>query len=494
MGTDAVIYLEDGIGDEALRVLDEYAPEVILKNLSGLGEIASVHAAVPAAYSGRLKDFTSVYVREEQNDSAFWKRFFAKSGCDHVVKLPADAPFLDMEIIGEMLELHKRYKAEFTYSENLPSGFAAEILSRELIQAVPETNESMRPLAEVVRANLNQFDVELYYREPDIRDKRLSFRSGNPRERRIMENIRSTLGRVPRYGEMRDFINEHPEVLFIGPSYVEIELTGRCDLDCIFCFRKRLGAVHQDMETASYKKILGDLREFDLPYAVCLGGSGEPMMHKDFYAILEHSLSESQLTQLVVETNGIYADDNFSGFLSSARDERLRIIVNINGFDRASYSGIHRGDYFDAVCRNILSIKERVTKSECLYIQIMKIRETEPFLDRYYDFWEKHGVPIILQKQNTYLGLIEDRRYSDLSPLERTPCWHLQRDLSILSDGRLAFCKQDVDGACACGACTSDSLKSLWRNSQERFIHDYRGRYPQKPDCSSCDEWYTFNL
>ena len=48
MGTDAVIYLEDGIGDEALRVLDEYAPEVIFKNLSGLGEIASVHAAVPA--------------------------------------------------------------------------------------------------------------------------------------------------------------------------------------------------------------------------------------------------------------------------------------------------------------------------------------------------------------------------------------------------------------------------------------------------------------
>lgn len=494
MGTDAIIYLEEGIGDGDLRVLDEYAPEAILNNLSKLGEITSIHVAVPAAYTGRLKDFANVYIREETNDALFWKRFFSKSGCDHVVKLPADAPFLDMEIAREMIELHQHYKAEFTYSENLPSGFAVEILSRELVQAVPETNDGMRPLAEVIRANLNQFDVELYYKDPDIRDKRLSFRSGDPRERKIMENIRSALGRVPRYGELKDFINQHPEVLFIGPSYVEIELTGRCDLDCIFCFRKRLGAVHQDMALSTFKKILGDLREFDLPYAICLGGSGEPMMHKDFYKILDHSLSETRLKQLIVETNGIYADDNYTGFISATNDERLRTIVNINGFDKDSYSRIHQGDLFDSVCRNVLSLKERVPRVECLYIQIMKIQETEPFLDRYYDFWEKHGVSIILQKQNTYLGLIEDRRYSDLSPLERTPCWHLQRDLSILSDGRLAFCKQDVDGACARGACVSASLDALWRDSQKLFLQDYRGQFPSKPDCSSCDEWYTFNL
>jgi hypothetical protein len=54
-------------------------------------------------------------------------------------------------------------------------------------------------------------------------------------------------------------------------------------------------------------------------------------------------------------------------------------------------------------------------------------------------------VPIILQKQNVYLGRVEDRRYSDLSPVERIPCWHLQRDLFILSDGTVGFCKQDVD-------------------------------------------------
>ena len=74
----------------------------------------------------------------------------------------------------------------------------------------------------------------------------------------------------------------------------------------------------------------------------------------------------------------------------------------------------------------------------------MKINETEPFLDRFYDFWEKYKIPIILQKQNTYLGKIQDRNYSDLTPLERTPCWHLQRDLVVLVDGSVPLCREDI--------------------------------------------------
>ena len=106
---------------------------------------------------------------------------------------------------------------------------------------------------------------------------------------------------------------------------------------------------------------------------------------------------------------------------------------------------LHGTDRFETVLQNILGLAE--TARDRLYVQIMKINETEPFLDAYYDFWEKHKIPIILQKQNTFLGRIQDRRYSDLSPLDRIPCWHLQRDLYITADGGVSFCKQDVDGA-----------------------------------------------
>jgi hypothetical protein len=99
-----------------------------------------------------------------------------------------------------------------------------------------------------------------------------------------------------------------------------------------------------------------------------------------------------------------------------------------------------------------------------------------------------------LQKQNTYLGRIEDRRYSDLSPLDRIPCWHLQRDLYILSDGRVAFCKQDFEGKTAQGSIGEENVLSLYNKGLADFINDYRKKYASKPDCTACDEWYTFNF
>ncbi len=494
MKVDAFLYLEGHLTDHELTFAGNYLPESLTKTLAAAESIDSVYYSLPLSYKGRLSDSPQSFTRTDRDDISFWKRVFSTTQSDHIVRIHADSPFLDAGIIGEMIALHLKYLAEFTYSENLPAGIASEILSRELIESIPESKDAMVPLGEVIRSNINRFDVELYYCEPDIRDKRISFRSGDPRDKKIMENIYSGLGRVPAYTEIRDYINKNPQCLFIGPSYIEAELTGRCDLDCIFCYRKTLKKAHGDMEPEAYKKILSDMADFGLPYSIAFSGSGEPMSHGKFYEILDMSLAESRLTNLVIETNGIYADGNFKSYVTGAGDHRIRIIVNINGVDGETYRSVHGADYFDSVTKNIIALKESLAGKDELHVQIMKINETEAFLDRYYDFWEKNGIPVILQKQNTYLGRVEDRRYSDLSPLDRGPCWHLQRDLYVLWDGTVTFCKQDVDGDIPRGNLMKTSLREIWNGSQHSFIQDYRGQFPQRPDCKSCDEWYTFNL
>lgn len=84
----------------------------------------------------------------------------------------------------------------------------------------------------------------------------------------------------------------------------------------------------------------------------------------------------------------------------------------------------HKTDAFDKVLKNIRVFRELNADAERVYIQIMKINETDEmgkenevksYLDKYYDFWEGEKIPIILQKQNVYSGRIPDRRYSDLS-------------------------------------------------------------------------------
>ncbi len=494
MKTGALLYIDDGLSDSNLVFNDKYLPEELKNRINSIDTVTEVYFSVPQDYSGKLNDMQGVLVRLEKDDVGFWKRCFKETGLDHIVKIFADSPFLDLEIITEMIDAHLKYLAEFTYSENLPDGYSCEIISGELMDAIPDSNEKMLPLGKVIRSNINQFDVELYYKDPDIRDKRILFRSGEDREKRILENLLSKAGDIPGYSQVKDLVENNPETLYISPSYLEIELTGRCDLDCLFCYRNTLKEAHPDIELNTFKKILSDMKSFELEYSVCFGGSGEPLMHKNFYEIMDLTLGESSVKMVVIETNGIHADDNFRNYIAGADNSRIKIIVNINGMNEETYNKLHRKDLFKTVSQNILSLKDALTTDDCLYIQIMKINETEEFIDSYYDFWENYKIPIILQKQNTYLSRIDDRRFSDLTPIDRTPCWHLQRDLYVLSDGTVSFCKEDIDGEHARGNVNNESLTKIWNNSSNDFLNNYREQFSLKPDCKSCDEWYTFNL
>lgn len=468
--------------------------EMVVERLKGVDGIEPVIFCPYDSYEGPFPDSTEILRREGQPETEVIKRIFDDSGADHIVKVFADSPFLDAAVIQEMLDVHLSCLPEYTYSENLPQGFTAEIISGEIVESLPGDIAEGVTLNEVVRAHLHQFDVEIFYRDPDVRDSRMSFRSSSKRDRKVMENMVARHGCVPSYGEIRGIINSSPELLYVGPSYLEVELTGRCSLDCVFCYRNTLKHEHPDMDMDVLKSALLGMREFDLPYSVCLGGSGEPMVHPSFYRALDMVLSEQLVQALVVETSGTSIDSNFVQYCEKHAAGKLRVIVNICGHDVKTYAALHGADMFEKVSAGVDALNAVLGGRGGLFLQVMKINETDPFLDSYYDFWEAKKIPIILQKQNVYLGRIPDRRYSDLSPLERTPCWHLLRDLYVLSDGTVTFCKQDVEGTWPRGTLRESSLRDIYEKGKDAFIRDYSGKYPSSPDCASCDEWYTFNM
>jgi len=500
---DIIIHIDENLTDSALDFRGEFTPQLIASKIKSATPEAAIYYSVPPSYTGKLKSEENIVIRESADDVNYWKEIFTKTSSPHIAVIKGDSPFFDTDVLKEMSELHTKYLAEFTYSENLPEGFTCEIVSGELMSQLPELKEQSLPLSKVIKSNINQFDVELYYREPDIREKRISFRLSNPRDKKIMENLTEVKGGIPHYSEIRDIIAKSPETVFTAPSYLEIEITGECSLDCIFCYRKTLGQAHGRMSTDTMKKIMEEMRGFNLPYTVCFGGSGEPADHPDFYALMDIVNGEPLVEQLIIETNGIKVDANFKSYLSNPDKSKIKVIINNNGMDQASYQRLHGSDSFGKVFNNTLSLNELNSNGERVWLQIMKINETDEFsagdeqrsyLDKYYDFWEGYKVPIILQKQNIYSGRIKDRRYSDLSPLKRIPCCHLQRDLYILADGTAAYCKQDIDGEKGYGNLTGTPLKEILNAQKEAFVKNYSDIFPSKPDCKTCDEWYTFNF
>ncbi len=499
MNTQALIFVDSSINnDNPLTFNGQFIPDIIAQKIQSLPAIESIHYCIPESYAGKLKQYDLVFTYSNTDTTEMWHRIFTLTGALHIIKVPADAAFFQSSILSEMLDTHIKYLSEFTFSYNLPSGYACEIISKSVLENPLANPTSPNSLCDIVKNNLNQFDVELYYKEPDLRWHRVNFRAANSRDRLVMQNIIAINNQTPPYELLQDIIDNHPEVLFTTPSYVEIELCGHCTIDCIFCYRTTLSPQHGNMELSTLQTLLEKMRIFNTPYSVCFGGSGEPLQHPQFYKALELCINEELIHTIVVETNGIQMDAGYASALASFATSKVTTIVNINGHNAESYKKLHNADYFSTVHDNILKLKEILDinskLNNNLYIQILKINETESFLDSFYDFWEQHKIPIILQKQNTYIGRIPDRRYSDLTPLQRKPCWHLRQDLYILSDGTIAFCKQDIGGEAKRGNITTDDLEVIWNQQREDFVNDYKKKFPQKPDCSICDEWYTYNL
>lgn len=496
INTDILIFADDNSSApdiDHLYIKDIFIPELLFKKLKELKVINKIFFSIPATLSKSFSAFENVLIREGSDGVDFWKEIFSKTTSGNIVKIYADSPFIDVSIIEEMISIHNEYLAEFTYSDNLPEGLGCEIYSNDLIKLLPDTNEKTLQLGKIIKSNINQFDVELYYKEPDLRDKRIFFRSSTKRDKKIMENIFSISNTIPEYTEIKNIIEKNPLVVYTGPSYLEIELTGSCELDCIFCYRKTLIKEHGKISVDLFKKIITEMQDFNLPYTICFGGSGEPLDHPDFYTIADIALKNPFVERIIVETNGIKADSNYLSFLEVNNSGKIITIINFNGLEKESYSIIHGKNFYEIVLKNILALNASEKISPNLYTQIMKINETKPIIDKYYDLLEKNKVKIILQKQNIYSGRIEDRRYSDLSPIDRVPCWHLQRDMYINSDGTVCFCKQDIDGTSSKGNLNSNSILEIWLKGKEAFMLDYSGKFPEKPDCSKCDEWYTFN-
>jgi spiro-SPASM protein len=485
MSTILLLELDDTLTDADLSLAGRFVPDILEERLAGIGEI---RYSLPRTYQGQLASRNAIRRGEGSVDE--WISLFESTDASHIVILHADAPFLDPDTVTEMLSLHTTYLAEFTYSENLPTGLGCEIFSRDIIALVPETEGTRLPLSKVVKGNINQFDVELYYRSPDLRGKRMSFRCGNVRERAIMERIASRHGGIPSHPALAEIIETHPELLYLTPSWYEVEITTARVSETV-CTAPR-PAAPLVMNIDAFRSLITQADSAGFPYAISLAGRGDPLCHTAFLDFVSAALHSTVLEMLVIETDALPADQGIIEFFRTTPDPRIRFIAEINGHDNATYTAIHRGGSFEKALTTVRALGE-ILPSSSVYVQIQKIRETESFLDRYYDFWEQEHLPIILMKQNTWLGMVEDRRYYDLSPLERTPCWHLLRDLYIQADGRIPFCKQDIGAQAVSGSLGDEPLSAIIERRRELYLNDCAGNYPACPDCRSCDEWYTFN-
>jgi MoaA/NifB/PqqE/SkfB family radical SAM enzyme len=140
------------------------------------------------------------------------------------------------------------------------------------------------------------------------------------------------------------------------PSALQIEVTNNCNLRCKTCPRLEeldaKGGGIKDMDFASYKRILDDMKDLFWLY---LCGRGEPLLNRDIFRMVDYAVNKG-IPAVLVATNATLLKGETLERLVEARPKALA--VSIDGPDKESFRAVRTID-LDTVLSNISAFASR---------------------------------------------------------------------------------------------------------------------------------------
>ncbi len=472
------------------------------------------------------KDFSSACVEccENWNVQLLFSKMAEnakKLNCNNILFAYSDQPFLDFAITQEIVDTHTRFCAEYTFADGYPSGFCPEMLdcgaTAILSELAMQKEEGKSPISKTavfdfIKSDINSFEVETVIADDDFKLFRLTFDCSEKITTIACQHLFEMGLEGKSVLEKSYLAAKNPAILKTVPAFYEIQISAASNVKSIYLPNEMQNTTWQDstqnlfMKLEDFKKLIEKIENFSNSAVVSLCAWGEALLHPDFCSFVKTVLNHTKLS-LVIETDGWNVTEDLCKKIKefveplndSARDfsRKIPLISWIVRTDAVS------ADVYGIVNGNSLGVEKALSAIALLtkyfpkntYAQFVRMNENESELESFYRFWSDKNSPsngnVIIQKFNSFCGTLEDKKSADLSPIERNPCWHLRRDMTILLDGSVPLCRQ-----CICkniqGNAFSQNLDDIWQKFDLELKNHLCGKYSSL--CEKCDEYYTFNF
>ncbi len=459
--------------------------------------------------------FLKAIVREKWNEEELVKALMVAAGLPLEWKdkqpvsaqalffLRADAALPDTQTSRTLWELHYRYDAEYTFADGYPEGLVPQILSAELpSRLLPLARGRKGPVArdslfEILRQDINAFDVETHLAPEDLRMERVSVTCDTRRNKDIAEKLYAAGGTDAE--SLCRIIPRNRHLLRSLPAYFPIQITDHSPQSVSYCpFARRADPRKGGsfMDSGRFVSLCERIVDFAGDAVFSLSPVGEPASHPDIENLIRAALKVGErdkgppVTRVLVETSGIgWKEGVLESLAADFSDGRLIWILAMDAADEELYRRI-RGEGLreaEAAARKLHKLF-----GSHFYLQAVRMEENEDHLEEFYRKWKDEGVQVIIQKYNTFGGLLPQKQPADLSPLDRFPCWHLKRDMPVLLDGSVPLSWVHTQWDEPAGNVFSHSLEEIWEAGGNLHRQHVNGEYPGC--CGECDEYYTFNF
>lgn len=160
-----------------------------------------------------------------------------------------------------------------------------------------------------------------------------------------------------------------------APICLTWELTYACNLQCVHCLSSSGQRDPRELTTVEAKRVLDDLRDLQVFY-INIGG-GEPMVRRDFFELVEHSVGNG--IGVKFSTNGAFIDAEKARRLASM--DYLDIQISLDGVDAATNDAVRGVGSYDMAMRAM----ENLAAADFgpFKISVVVTRQNVPQLDRF---------------------------------------------------------------------------------------------------------------
>ena len=468
------------------------------------------------------------------------ERKAGQAGASTVIYSFADRPFLDASLTSALLEDHEKYSAEYTFADGYPEGFAPEIIHSGTLKilsnlmagnAASEGAKKVTPgsIFSVIRTDINSFEIETVLSQKDYRMLRLDFScstlSGKTACTRLYEL--SLDNKIPFASEyLAEFAEKTPSIQRTVPAFYNVQLCKNYTVSSTYNPYFKLPSLKAKLSLSTKPESVMSLEQFKamLSQIVSFSGSAviglsawcDPVVIPNLGDYVKAVLAHPSLSVLI-ETDGLCLTESLASSVASAASQSpartngmdaVTWIVSVDAFTSATYSKIHQeycndsgqvestgdGSYCFEKARQAVSVLQGLFPG-AVYPQFMRMKINENELEAFYRYYHDKASPsggkLIIQKYDNFCKKMPDEKSADLSPLLRNPCWHIKRDMTVLVDGSVPFCRECLDEVIM-GNVFRDGIRAVWEKMTPMAEKEMSGIHEKR--CEDCDEYYTFNF
>lgn len=440
-----------------------------------------------------------------------------KKEAENIIFAWADQPFVNFEITEKIINDHNEFAGEYTFAEGYPVGLCPEVINAGTCRILSQLSDSVKKefglqrvcrtsVFDLIKTDINSFEVETVISDVDYRLFRMNFNCGTKNNMLACKELFSMGILNESIEEISAKASENVKILKTVPSYYNISITDYCSRKSIYIPSE----MERDRDSScmpleQFKELVKKISLFSETAVVSLSAWGEACAHPNFVEIVKAVLSEPGLSVLI-ETDGLHVTEDMCREIKEklasvpelidggAGSEKIYWIVKLDAASKEKYSEVNNGcDGFEKAYSAVTLLSKYFAGA--VYPQFVRMNENEEELEKFYRFWSDKNSPsggkLIVQKYSSCCKKLAERKPADLSPLERNPCWHIRRDLTVLSDGTVCFCREMLRQN-AVGNVFTDPLENLWDKLTEEVQNHMKNKYSEM--CGKCDEFYTFSF